>query len=159
MKTHWPEKFESGMFAFAGFVYILFYPFSLFSFFFAKHVIVRRLFRNIRLSLQYSSRSRTRLCMTCTSCTMPLPLSHSVQVLYSYFISNTLLLLLHRFRVPQATATLFRSLLLKSTSRSAHEIMYLSTTHVRLLYDVTDSVKMAALTAVFPLTDFPTSIF
>ena len=120
-----------------------------------------RLFRNIHLSLQYSSRSRIHASLydICTSCTMPLPLGHSVQALYSCFISNTLLLLLHRFRVAQATATVFRSLLLKSTSRSAHEIMYLSTTHVRLLPDVTDFVKMAVLTAVFPLTDFPTSIF
>ena len=59
--------------------------------FFAKRIIVGRLFRNIHPSLQYSSRSLINASFYikklggggaggshCTSCTMPLPLGHSV---------------------------------------------------------------------------------
>ena len=52
-----------------------------FFFFFAKHIIVGRLFRNIYPWLQYSSRSLIHASLyyffsslTCTSCTVPLPL-------------------------------------------------------------------------------------
>ena len=54
-----------------------------FLFFFAKHTNVTRLFRNIHPSLQYSSHSRIHTSLyyfsflTCTSCTMPLPLGYS----------------------------------------------------------------------------------
>ena len=57
---------------------------TLFSFFFAKHIIVWRLFRNIHPSLQCSSRSLIHASSydcyfsTCTSCTVPLSLGHSV---------------------------------------------------------------------------------
>ena len=50
----WPKNVEN-IFPFFSFFFFLF--FLLFSFFFAKHISVGRLFRNVHPLLQYSSRS------------------------------------------------------------------------------------------------------
>ena len=67
---------------------------TLFSFFFAKHIIVWRLFRNIHPSLQCSSRSLIHASsydcyfFTCTSCTVPLSLwSQCAQFLFRGFVT------------------------------------------------------------------------
>ena len=50
---------------------------------------------------------------------------------------------------PQDAAMLVRSLPTKSRTRLAHDVMYTSVTLAGRVYDVTDLLKMAALTAVF----------
>ena len=91
MKTHWPEKFESGMFAFAVFVYIFYFIHSLYFLSFLPSTSLWGVYSETFI-YHYSiflDHAFTRLCMTCTSCIMPLALGQSVQVLYSCFISNS----------------------------------------------------------------------
>ena len=86
-------KFITNSFVFPSFLCLFsgWFFFVLFCFcFFAKHNIVGRLFRNIHPSLQYSSHSRIHTSLydfflTCTSCTMPLPLGYSVHNFHSNY--------------------------------------------------------------------------
>ena len=76
-------------FLFRAAVYIRLKSFF-FLLFFAKYIIVRRLFRNIHPSLQYSSHSRIHtplydVFLTCTCRTMPLPLCYSVHNFFFFF--------------------------------------------------------------------------